>query len=400
MTSGRKKVLILGGASYSIKAIQAVRDNGYDAIVADRNPRAAAAPYADTFLPIDISDRKAILYASVHHRADAIVPLNDYGVPVAAYVASQLGLPGISEEAAEISCNKELMRKRWSEQGVPCPKFRIAVTREKCREVIEDVGIPCILKPAHGVGGGSRGVVVVREPAEIEPAITLSQSYYSDKTTLVETFIACELEHSAEVLICGEEMHVLSVSDKIKSPLPYRVDKNVLYPTALGPDRRRQLEEVIKTSVRTLGITLGSAHVEIATTADGFILFELGARCGGGGTPDPIIPWVTGVNQMVEVIRLHLGEKPCIDRRARERGANYHFIFPREGILKKVYGLEQVQKLEGVLDAQIVVAPGQVLTTVKSHVDRAGFIIAAGQTQQEAYEIGTAAEKRIELVYQ
>lgn len=400
MSVDRKKVLILGGASYSIKAVLSARNAGYEVLVADRNPRAAAAPFADVFLPVDISDRKAILDASLHHGIDAIVPLNDYGVPVAAFAAGKIGLPGISAEAAELSCNKELMRRRWEMDGVPCPKFRIAVTRAEVRAAINEVGLPCILKPAHGVGGGSRGVVVIREHSEIEGAITLSQSYYVDKTTLVEAFVDAEFEHSAEVLVCGNDIEVLSVSDKIKSPLPYRVDKSVLYPTALDEKRRQRLEETIKASVRSLGITLGAVHVEIATTNDSFVLFELGARCGGGGTPDPIIPWVTGINQMVETIRLHMGEALQIKQRRRERGASYNFIFPREGILKSVHGLEQVQKMPGVLDAQIVIQPGQRMSTVKSHVDRVGFIITAGHTREEAFEIGRAAENLLELVYE
>ena len=70
------------------------------------------------------------------------------------------------------------------------------------------------------------------------------------------------------------------------------------------------LKQTIIDSVIALGIMNGAAHVELASTKSGFILFELGARCGGGGTPEPIVHYATGVNQFVELVRILAGDEP------------------------------------------------------------------------------------------
>jgi biotin carboxylase len=92
------------------------------------------------------------------------------------------------------------------------------------------------------------------------------------------------------------------------------------------------LEDHIKEAVRAIGIDFGAAHVELATTKDGFVLFELGARCGGGGTPEPIVPFVTGVDEFVETVRILSGDAPVNLKPKRNNGCSYHFITPKAGI--------------------------------------------------------------------
>lgn len=395
-----KKILILGASRYYSKSIEAARLAGYYVIAVDRNEQSEGFSAADAFAVCDIIDREGILKVAQSYGIDGIVPVNDYGVPTAAFVASKLGLPGISEQSALWATSKIEMRKRWSETGVPCPQFRIATTVEEIKNAVEQVGLPCILKPGNGIGGASRGVVVVRNMSELERAISFSQQFYNDKTTLVETFVDAEYEHSAEVIIHSGVPHVIAISDKIKTPLPYRVDKNVLYPTALSGERLKELKHQICRAVLALDIHVGAAHVEAATTKEGCILFELGARCGGGGTPEPIVHFSTGINEFVETVRVLVGDPPENLVPSRDFGCNYHFITPPPGRVKTIEGLEAAKSLVGVLDAELFMKPGDEIPFVTVGGQRAGFIITGAPSREEAYAVGCKAEALIEFAYE
>lgn len=396
---GKKSILVLGASRYYAKSIDAAKKAGYFVIAVDRNPESEGFRYANEGIACDIIDCKAITKLAEEYGIDGIIPVNDYGVPTAAFVANKLGLPGISIEASVLATNKEEMRKAWVQNGIPCPRFALAKTREEFYDAIKLVGLPCIFKPAHGIGGGSRGVIVVREKNEIDQAIAFSQQYYADKNTLVESFIQAEIEHSAEVIIFNGQPHVIAISDKIKTPLPYRVDKNVIYPTVVNGQKLKKLTIQIEDAVKALQITIGAAHVELATTKDGFVLFELGARCGGGGTPEPIVPYVTGIDEFVETVRVLVGDKPYNLKPTRNYGCNYHFLTPKPGVLRSISGVDSVRKMEGILDVEVFVKPGETVLPVTVGTQRAGFIIAAAATRDQAYELGKLAEAKIHFEY-
>ncbi len=394
-----KKVIILGASRYYSKSIEAAKNAGYFVIALDKNPGSPGFECANIGIACDIADKEGVLKIAIEHKVDGIVPINDVGVPVASYVSQKLNLPGVDEETVIKSTFKDAMREQWIKDGVPCPRVFLAKNEQEVLIGIEEVGLPCILKPAHGLGGASRGVVVIRHKAEIESSIKFCLSFYEDKTTLVESFIEAELEHSAEVLISEGKATVIAISDKVKTPLPYRVDKCVLYPTQLTGNKLVELKEVIKKAVLSLGIKNGAAHVEVATTKDGFFLFELGARCGGGGTPEPIVRFSTGVNLFVELVNTLTGNGNNHISISKNLGCNYHFITPKPGKIKTIKGLDKLKELDYVLDFEFFKKENDEIVEVKYGLERSGFIITSGKNQKEAYDNGMHAESLIDIEY-
>jgi biotin carboxylase len=395
-----KKIMILGASRYYSRSIEATRDAGYYVIAVDRSPDSIGFQNANQSLVCDIVNKVEILRLAQQYSIDAIIPVNDYGVPTAAYVSEKMGLLGVSIETAELATNKELMRKKWLSEGIGCPKFFVADDYEQLLEGISHVGLPCILKPAHGIGGASRGIIVIREPEEIEQAIKFSQGFYQDQVTLIESFVEAVFEHSVEVLIYNGVPHIIAVSDKKKSPLPYRVDKNVIYPTAVKGDSLADLKKNVREAITALGIEHGAAHVELASTKDGFVLFELGARCGGGGTPEPIVPYVSGIQEFVETVRILAGDRPHQLTPVISRGCDYRFLMPPKGLVRSVNGLDAILGLEKILDAELFTKSGSIIPEVTVGTDRSGFIIAGGETREDALKLGEYAESLIQIEYE
>jgi biotin carboxylase len=271
---------------------------------------------------------------------------------------------------------------------------------DEIREAVKKIGYPCVLKPAHGIGGGSRGVIVVRSKEELEKAIEFSKSFYDDKDTLIESFIESEYEHSAECLVCEGKVYILAVSDKVKAPLPYRVDTNVLYPSLVTGKRLEDLKKVVAASITTLGITTGAAHVELATTKDGFCLFELGARCGGGGTPEPICTHVSGVNQFLEQVKILVGDKDIQLHPKSENPCNYNFVILKPGKIKHIEAdISAILRHPDVLDAGMIAQEGQVIERLATGSDRGGYIITRGKTRESALCLGKELEAHIRVTY-
>jgi len=395
-----KRVLILGASRYHVRAICAAREIGCETIVVDRNAKAEGFEYADHFEVIDFSDAERTMQVSHEYDIDGVIPLNDYGVPTAAAVAAELDLPGISPEAAIYATSKAWMRQRWAEAGVPSAQYRIARSVEETRIAASEIDSwPLVVKPVDSRGGGSRGVSVVEGPADIGKAVTFAQQYCTDNAIIIEEYLQ-GLEHSIETITYEGKIHVLAIADKEKTPLPYRVDKSVIYPTIATGKERKRIAEVAKAAVKALDIEIGPAHVEMCTTDDGPRLFELGARCGGGGTPDPILPFLTGVNMFQEVVRIAIGEEPKRLLPRYRKGCVYRFLTPPPGIVSHVSGLETLLDWDGILDCYVPLRAGDKIPQVKTGANRSGFIIAGGETRQEAVNLADRVIRHINIEYE
>jgi biotin carboxylase len=396
----KKRVMILGASRYYARSILAAKELGFAVVSTDRNPQADGFKYADYYEAADITDIDRCIEVARKYSIDGVVAVNDFGVRTAAAIAEGLGLPGISRAVAEYATSKAWMRRKWQAANVPSAQFRVVATVGEAHRAVRELNVwPLILKPADSRGGGSRGVSKIERLEELERAFDFAQSFYEDKSVVIEEFLD-GTEHSVETITYDGETHVLAVSDKVKTPPPYRVDKSVIYPTIhIGAELERIYNLSIN-AVRALGIDFGAAHLEMCTTSDGPRMFELGARCGGGGTPDPIVPFLTGIHMFKEVVKMAVGEKPGRLTPMYMKGCVYRFLTPSPGTVRQIHGLDEIREWDNILDCDVLIEEGDEIHTVRAGGDRAGFIIAGGQTRDAAIRAADEAESRISFEYQ
>lgn len=391
------RVLLLGASRYYSRSIQSVRDAGYYTITADRRPDSPGFEFSDESHSCDIIDVDGIERICRESLVDVIVPLNDYGVLTASIVSQRLGLPGIPESAAVAATNKETMRNLWRGAGLPCPQYEVHESYVELLGAVKRIGVPCIVKPAHGVGGGSRGVSVISHEREVPSALRMALDAYSDSSVIVEEFLPGESEHSCEILLQGGNAHVVAIGDKVKSALPYRVDKSVIYPTELSDAEIFEVRELAQSATKALGISRGVAHLEFSMSPDGPILFEIGARCGGGATPEPIVSYMTGRHMVVEHVKTLLGEESLPVSAIDNRGCVYRFLFGEMGQVESILGWPPIIRTGELLDAEILIAPGDFLREVRTGIDRVGFLVVGGFSRQAAVEAADMLESQIEI---
>jgi biotin carboxylase len=373
---------------------------GLKVVVIDRNRDAEGRRYASIFEPVDFSDIKASLEIAKRYRIDGVIPLNDYGVPTAAIICRELRLTGLPVEVARCATDKALMKEIWKRTGVPTAAFCITRTLSEAERAVDNLGLPAILKPADSHGGATRGVIEVKAKIELPEALAYAQSFYADKRVIVEEVLEGS-EHTVELIRYQGGSHILAISDREKAPPYFRVDAAQIFPADMAPDKIERIGKVASMAVRAIGIDNSPVHVEVCYTAKGPTLIELGARCGGGGIPEPAVSYATGVEMFKESVRIALGIPPVnLIPRKPLRGSIVKYIILRPGRLKRVYGLENVKRMNSLLDLVFTKKPGDEINVVRYGHDRCGHIVAGGGTRKEAIAVASQAIHALTFEYE
>lgn len=378
-----KRILILGGGRYNVPSIRAAQAAGFVTYVADRNPNAPGLKAADHPLAIDLNDCDSLLRATGELGGiDGVVSMAEAGVRAAAKLSARMALASISENAARNATSKAAMRRLWKNSRYSTDFEVVSKVEEAQATAIRLGHFPLIFKPDRSLGG-SRGVTRVNKIADVVVAFEAARAGgLPDSQVVIEHWIG-GTEYSAEVLIWQEKISVLCIGQKIKSLLPYRVDVSVQYPAPLDAAQESSVADMCQQAVTALGLAQGVAHIEFGYTEHGPVLFELGARCGGGHTPQ-IAHHVSGVDEFVEACRMACGMPPTQFTPIVRRGADYRFpIFPT-GVVKSVKIPSVLSKDAQILDVGITVQPGETIHPLRTTSDRAGFLVALGETLEEA----------------
>ena len=188
MSAFGKVAVLMGGASaereislISGKAVlKALHDKGVDAHAFDPSLRA-------------IWDLKEEAYARVfvmlHGR------IGEDGTVQGALELMGLPYTGSGIMASALSMDKWRTKLVWQAAGIPTPKYRMLSPQSDLQRVIEDLGLPLIVKPVRE--GSSIGVSKVSSLAEMGPAVDLAVGL--DPLVIAEDFVAGQ-ELTAAVL--------------------------------------------------------------------------------------------------------------------------------------------------------------------------------------------------------
>src|SRR5205814_2069912 len=71
----------------------------------------------------------------------------ELSVPVAGYLRSYLGLPGLGFETANLFTNKYLMKRRAAAAGLPVTAFRVAYALADVPRKADEIGWPVVINP-------------------------------------------------------------------------------------------------------------------------------------------------------------------------------------------------------------------------------------------------------------
>lgn len=387
-----KKLLIIGASILQLPAIKRAKELGYYTAVLDYNPNAVGIEYADEYFNASTIDIDAVTEVAKSFKPDGIMTLaTDMPMRSIAKAAGELGLPGIDMETAIKATDKGEMIKAFETHGVEHPWYYIVKNERELDATLDKLSYPCIVKPTDNAG--SRGVKLINRADEVLASYEYAVKSSRSGAVIFEEYMKGD-EVSVEIIVCGGEVHVLAVTDKITTGAPHFVEMGHTQPSALPLDKVAEIKDLATRAVKAIGIKNGPAHVEIMLTDKGAKMVELGARMGGDCITTHLVPLSTGVDMIEATIRIACGEAADVDIK-HSRGAAIRYIKSGVGVIKKIVGVDEARALAGIREISFTKGVGDTVGNIGSSTDRVGFVIADGEDRNAAAE---ACNKALELI--
>lgn len=305
MLKPKKKIAIIGGSYLQLPAVLKAKELGYEVHCFSWRDGAVCAEQADFFYPISIIEKESILRECERIGIDGITTIaSDVAVLTVNYVASHMGLISNPDEYSEVTTNKYLMRKCFTENDVPSPRYTVADQSRNYN--ITSFKFPLIVKPTDR--SGSRGVEKVLDPLQLDTAIDRAQKEAFSKAAIIEEFVTGR-EISVEAISYQGRHTILQITDKVTTGSPYFVELEHHQPSTLPGQIQSEVKAIVLKALDALHIEYGASHSELKITEDGDIrVIEIGARMGGDFIGSTLVRLSTGYDFLEGVIQVAMGK--------------------------------------------------------------------------------------------
>lgn len=212
----------------------------------------------------------------------AVVSITEFGMEPAAVAAERLGVRGVASDVVRRTRDKLETRHALQRKAPHLnPLFAsgddpVAVAR------LFASGAAVVAKPVDG--GGSRDVILMREPAEL-PRERRSAA------TLLESF-AGGLEFSVEALSRAGRHTFVGIAEKGITDRFVEVS-HMMPPPSLDSRRERLVLQAVAELLDAVGLTDGPSHTEVKVDGDDVVVIETHTRLGGDGIAE-LVQLTTG----------------------------------------------------------------------------------------------------------
>ncbi len=337
---------------------------------------------------------------------DAVIPVDEDTVVVAASVAQALKLRHNPVEAAITAKNKHRMREVLSRAGVQVPRYWHFSLDEDTGEVAARVTYPCVVKPVFL--STSRGVMRADNEEEFAGVVRRLDRIVSDpkvarrggalaREALVEEFIP-GFEVAVEGLVTDGEFRMLAIFDK-PDPLdgPFFEETIYVTPSRLGRDVQRRIVETTAAATLAMGLTKGPVHAELRVNERGPWVIEVAARAIGG-LCSRALRFDSGVSLEELIIRHALGEDVRSVEREHQAAGVMMIPIPRAGILREVLGVDAAKAMLDVEDVVITAHITQEILPPPEGASYLGFIFSRADTPDQVEAALREAHARLEFL--
>ena len=175
-TSTAKKVLICGSGELGKEVVIELQRYGAEVIALDAYPNAPAMQVADRSHVVSMLDGEALRRVIELEEPDLVVPEVE---AIATDVLAELEQAGNctvipTARATQLTMNREGIRCLAAEElKLKTSPFLFAETEKEFFQVVEEIGIPCVVKPIMSSSG--KGQSIIRKKDEIEDAWEYAQ---------------------------------------------------------------------------------------------------------------------------------------------------------------------------------------------------------------------------------
>ena len=175
LTSVATKALLLGSGELGKEVALELQRYGVEVIACDKYANAPAMQVAHRCHVFNMLDGAKLRQVIETEQPSLIIPeVEAIATPTLVELEKEGYRVIPTANAAFLTMNREAIRRMAAEElGLPTARYKFADTHEEYLAAIEEIGIPCVVKPIMSSSG--HGQSTVKNLADIEPAWTESQ---------------------------------------------------------------------------------------------------------------------------------------------------------------------------------------------------------------------------------
>ena len=314
--SDRKKVAILGGGPNRIgqgiefdycccHACFALGEAGYETIMINCNPETVSTDYDTSdrlyFEPLTVEDVVEILRLeqSKGELIGAIVQFGGQTPLKLAHALEQAGIPilGTSPDMIDLAEDRDRFKRLLDKLGMKQPQNGIAYSVEQSRLVLQELGLPLVVRPSYVLGG--RAMEILRDEQAFDryllgtlPELVpndIKARYPNDKTGQINTllgknpllfdrYLSDAIEIDVDCVSDGKDVFIAGIMEHIEEAGIHSGDSAcALPPHSLKPDMIAELERQTKELALALNV-VGLMNVQYALKDGTIFVLEVNPR--------------------------------------------------------------------------------------------------------------------------
>jgi carbamoyl-phosphate synthase large subunit len=257
------------------QACRVLREEGYRVILVNSNPATimtdpdfADATYIEPITP------EVVAKIIEREQPDAVLPTlggqTGLNTAMALYERGIIGVPGTPEmiganaEAISTAEDRDKFKQAMIEIGLSVPVSGIAHTLDEAMKVVEQIGLPIIIRPAYILGGRGTGIASTLAEFEVRAAEGLASSPISE--ILIEKSIAGWKEYELEVMRdCADNCVIICSIENVDAMGVHTGDSITVAPAqTLSDVEYQQMRDAAFACIRRVGVETGGSNVQFA----------------------------------------------------------------------------------------------------------------------------------------
>ena len=292
------KVLLIGSGPIQIgqaaefdfsgsQACKSLREEGIEVVLVNSNP-ATIMTDPDTADKVYIEPLTPETVAKIieKERPDGIIA--GIGGQTGLNITSELAEMGVLEEfhvevlgtsvrSIQEAEDRDLFKKAMQRVGEPVPKSRAVSTLEEALEVMEELGLPLVVRPAYTLGGSGGGIAKTREELLGICDLGLKRSRISQ--VLLEESVGGWIELEYEVMRDSNNTCITICNMENMDPMGIHTGESIVVtPIQTLSDKEIQmLRSASINIIRALGIE-GGCNVQFAVKEGEYRVIEVNPR--------------------------------------------------------------------------------------------------------------------------
>ncbi|CAB4629075.1 MAG: carbamoyl-phosphate synthase large subunit [Actinobacteria bacterium] len=273
------------------QACRVLKAEGYRVVLANSNP-------ATIMTDPDFADRTYIepltpeILAKIIEREkpDAVLPTlggqTGLNLAMALYEQGLVGVPGTPEliganaEAIATAEDRDKFKQAMIEIGLSVPRSGVAHNMEESVKVLEEIGLPVIIRPAYILGGRGTGIANTME--EFLKIVSDGLEASPIREILIETSIVGWKEYELEVMRDKADNCVIICSIENFDPMGVHTGDSITVAPAqtLSDVEYQKMRDAALACIRRVGVETGGSNVQFALNpANGdMVVIEMNPR--------------------------------------------------------------------------------------------------------------------------